>query len=119
MATLKLKNSLKLKQFIAVVVKDVEDEIKKLENWQDLKYDHELIKSVSDLIDKKVMDGSVQNYKIDKQSLLMTVLCSVFNLNDEEKKAVEATVEFLVENKLILAWTFKKGFQMLFKKLHF
>ena len=97
------------------------DELKKdimgLKEWENLKFNHQLIISVAEKIDDKLRSNNIKDKKVDKHTLLLEILKEVFNLNENEEKAVQDIVNFLIEDKKILGWFIKKSSLFFFQRL--
>jgi translation initiation factor 2B subunit (eIF-2B alpha/beta/delta family) len=115
----KVKNS--LKSFITsnVIVNNLIKEIQTIPNYQNLKYDMELVERICQTIEEKVKKGnSKSTNKIDKKQLVINVLQQLFQLNPTEIQIVDKTIEYFVSNGIVKNKTiFKKLFSCLVDQL--
>lgn len=91
---LKLKRGLKKSEQIGQLVSSCVLEVKSLQNYDQLKLDQKLTKSIM----KTVLSVSKQiEGEIDKSAIVKEVLTQVFHLNEEEMKIVEQQIEYIID----------------------
>jgi hypothetical protein len=71
----------------------IEDKIKALPNYTELKVHPELILLCCQLVENSIEDN--KKLKVDKKELVINVMHKLFNYNPADKKTVEETIEFL------------------------
>ena len=96
------------KQLIATL----ENRIRSLPNFQELKLNPELVLYACNLIENIVK----RKYKIDKKNLCVNVLTSIFAFTDADKKSCGEIVEFLHSTGQIKKATFWKKVKIVLKK---
>jgi hypothetical protein len=79
------------------IVSVLEEKVKSLPNYQELRLHPELILLCCNLIENSVSKKD----KVQKKDLAVKVLGSVFNYSAADKKACEDAIEFLHSNKRI------------------
>ncbi len=106
MNTVKFKNSLAIHNFIFGLIKRISYKIQEIENYQSLKMNPELTTYVLQCINEEIAQIKKNlASKIDVKAILTEVLKNVFKLSDTEITQIEAQLDFITDNKLIL----KKG----------
>ncbi len=104
-----IENSLAKKQYIAKIIKTVVEKVNELENVPSLKNDLELLKYIVSLVLIQVKP----KYKLseeDIESIILTILIQIFNLNPNEVDKVKEDIKFLQDNNLIKTFSsFQKG----------
>jgi hypothetical protein len=104
-----IENSLAKKQYIANIIKTVVSKVNELENVPSLKNDLELLKYIVSLVLVQVKP----KYKLsedDIESIILTILIQIFNLNPNEVDKVKEDIKFLRDNNLIKTFSsFQKG----------
>jgi hypothetical protein len=104
-----IENSLAKKQYIANIIKTVVSKVNELENVPSLKNDLELLKYIVSLVLVQVKP----KYKLsedDIESIILTILIQIFNLNPNEVDKVKEDIKFLQDNNLIKTFSsFQKG----------
>jgi hypothetical protein len=104
-----IENSLAKKQYIAKIIKTVVSKVNELENVPSLKNDLELLKYIVSLVLIQVKP----KYKLseeDIESIILTILIQIFNLNPNEVDKVKEDIKFLQDNNLIKTFSsFQKG----------
>ena len=104
---LKLKGTLLSNQTVLSIVKQGVENIKALENWEELKRDDELVVSTTKFIDKQVESLKPKLRKeINKRQLLIEIFKNAFELTQEDIREIEKILNFAINNKVIK----KKGF---------
>lgn len=71
----------------------IEDKIKNLPNYTELKVHPELVLLCCQLVENSIDDN--KKVKVDKKELVINVLNKIFVYNPNDKKVVEEMVEFL------------------------
>jgi hypothetical protein len=71
----------------------IEDKIKALPNYTELKVHPELILLCCQLVENSIEDN--KKLKIDKKDLVIAVMNKLFTYNPTDKRTVEETIEFL------------------------
>jgi hypothetical protein len=94
----KLKNSLVDNDIERQIVQVIEQRIKALPNYMELRLHPELILLACNLIENAAED---RKKKLDKKTVLIKILSSIFNYTEPDKKNVSDTIEFLHSNKKI------------------
>ena len=99
---LKLKGTLLSNQTVLSIVKQGVENIKALENWEELKRDDELVVSTTKFKDKQVESLKPKLRKeINKRQLLIEIFKNAFELTQEDIREIEKILNFAVNNKVI------------------
>ena len=99
---LKLKGTLLSNQTVLSIVKQGVENIKALENWEELKRDDELVVSTTKFIDKQVENLKPKLRKeINKRQLLIEIFKNAFELTQEDIREIEKILNFAINNKVI------------------
>jgi len=80
------------------------DKIKEIDSYTGLKQDHELLKFVCECIENSVSSDNKNKNKTDKKQLCIDVYTKCFTLTESEKITLSNSIEFLIDNKLIIKY---------------
>jgi hypothetical protein len=94
----KLKHNLLNMDLEKQLIEVIDQRIRTLPNYQELRLNPELVLLTCNLVENAVIDKHI---KIDKKSLCLRVLTSIFTYTEADKKQVSETIEFLHCNKRI------------------
>jgi hypothetical protein len=99
----KKKNSLKKFSNESEIFKHIIEEVKSLENYQELKGNVDLIEYVCNLVEEYVNNKNKKgNNRVDKKQLVTRIFIQLFNLSvADEIKVINNQIEFLHANNLI------------------
>lgn len=84
----------------------IEQKVKGLPNYVELKIHPELVLLCCQLVENSIDDN--KKLKFDKKELVVNVLHKIFNYNAVDRKAVEECIEFLWQTKKIHKVKFMK-----------
>lgn len=113
----KLKNNLKHLDLEKQIIEAIDQKIKRLPNYAELKHNPELVLLVCNLLENSI-DNRKSKIKVDKKLLVLKVLTATFNYNEQDKKQIDQTIEFLHSNKRIKkVSTFRKISSMVWEWL--
>jgi len=101
----KLKNQLLNLDLEKQLIEVIEQRIRNLPNYLELRLNPELILLCCNLIENSLDKKKV---KLDKKALCLRVLASIFQYSEADKKHVDNTIEFLHSNKKIKKVSFSK-----------
>lgn len=94
----KLKNNLLNMDLEKQLIEVIDQRIRTLPNYNELRLNPELILLCCNLVENACVDKKI---KIDKKALCVRVLASIFAYSEPEKKQVSESIEFLHCNKRI------------------
>jgi hypothetical protein len=97
MSLVKPKNSLLTTIHEGGLLKSIQDEIKSLPNFEQLKHNSELFEYVL----QKIENGTKSGIVIDKVKVALQILNSLYGYQPQELKLVENQLVYMVENKII------------------
>jgi hypothetical protein len=111
-----------MKMFIQsnVIQDQVIKHIQTVPNYQNLKYNMQLVHYICQLIEDTIDKGNSKKKqnKIDKKQLVTTILQQLFQLNPNEIQMIEGVIECFVTNNFVKKKTkLKKLFTCLVDKL--
>ncbi len=101
----KLKHHLKNMDLEKQLIEVIDQRIRTLPNYVELRLNPELILLCCNLIENAVIDKKI---KLDKKALCLRILSTIFSYNEADKKHVDSTIEFLHSNKRIKKVSFAK-----------
>ncbi len=112
----KLKNRLLLLESEKELSRYIEERIKKLSNYTELKIDNEVIKLVCNIVENSDLSKNLKNNKkkFDKKQFVIKVLSSIYNYLDSDKKQVDTIIEDLHTNGDIKKIPLIKKYKLLF-----
>jgi hypothetical protein len=96
---IKFKNTLVTHNIYFSLVDLISKKILSLSNYQALKTDIELVKTVCNIVENCVRKGNSKSATpIDKSKLVVDALIKVYNLNATEQLVVQGIINFLYNN---------------------
>lgn len=102
MPKLHLKNKAKSTKNVANLVDSCLCEVRGIPNYNSLRLNQELTKSICVFVEDFVSSFSKsQQEKVDKNNVVIEVLSKAFGLSPDEILVIKSQIEFLVENNLI------------------
>lgn len=106
LADVKLKNTGKSLVLKSVIQQQIIQQLQLLPDLPSLKNDQELTKTVCNLVETAIKNNKKK--KINKKSLVIDILATVFRSNDGDKDIIGKQIEFLFNNGDIKGKTIKK-----------
>jgi uncharacterized membrane protein YheB (UPF0754 family) len=91
------KNSLADHISVNTVKNNIVTKISSIPNYISLKYDLELIKYISNLIENMIPNKTKKT--LDKPSTIIDIMSSLFSLSDQDKSILSQSITFLMNNK--------------------
>ncbi len=101
----KLRHVLKDMNLEKQLIEVIDQRIRTLPNYMELRLNPELILLCCNLIENAVIDKKI---KLDKKALCLRILSTIFQYNENDKKHVDSTIQFLHANKRIKMVSFSK-----------
>ena len=111
-----LKKSLAEENYVKTIVVQGTCKVKeKLIDYQEHKLDPQLIHSIMNWIEKEIYKSKYCKKEFDKSKILRDIIVSIFgDLNEDENKFIESTIQHIIDNKLVKKNTlFLKGYDLL------
>jgi hypothetical protein len=93
------KNTLADHITVNTVKNTIVTKISSIPNFTSLKYDLELIKYISNLIENMIPKKTKQ--ALDKPQTIIDIMTTLFSLNDQEKAILSKSITFLMNNNHI------------------
>ena len=93
-------NLLKLHYTYETLLVDIVEELKKIPNLEHLRMNPELTKMVCQVVEEICYSKTIKG-KIEKKTLVIEVFSKIFNLTEEEQKAMSNDIDFCCNNGLI------------------
>jgi hypothetical protein len=93
------KNTLADHIAVNTVKNNIVTKISSIPNYISLKYDLELIKYISNLIENMIPKNTKKT--LDKPSTIIDIMSTLFSLNDQDKSILSQSITFLMNNKHI------------------
>ena len=116
MGKLVLKKSLAIENYVkSIIVRGTCQVKENLIDYQEHKLDPQLVNCIMNFIEKEISKGKYCKKEFDKSKILRDIIVSIFgDLNEDENKFIESTVQHIIDNKLIKKHTlFLKGYDLL------
>ena len=113
-----LKKSLAQENYVkTLVVKGVCQVKETVIDYEQHKMDAQLIQCIMNWIEKEIYKSKYSKKEFDKSKILRDIIVSIFgDLNEDENKFIESTIQHIIDNKLVKKNTlFLKGFDLLKK----
>ena len=111
-----LKKSLAQENYVKSLVVKGSCQVKEaVIDYADHKLDPQLIHCIMNFIEKEISKGKYCKKEFDKSKILQDIIVSIFvELNEEENKWLESTIQHIIDNKLVKKNTlFLKGWDLL------
>ena len=118
MGKLVLKKSLAIENYVkSIIVRGTCQVKENLIDYQEHKLDPQLVNCIMNFIEKEISKGKYCKKEFDKSKILRDIIVSIFgDLNEDENKFIESTIQHIIDNKLVKKNTlFLKGFDLLKK----
>ncbi len=96
---LTLKHSLKRSQVETNICNNIIEKINQIPNFQEFKTNPEMIKLICNAIENEVYHNSLK--KVNKKEMALNIFKRVFEINEQEEKIIDDSIEFLHANKQI------------------
>ena len=116
MGKLVLKKSLAIENYVkSIIVRGTCQVKENLIDYQEHKLDPQLVNCIMNFIEKEISKGKYCKKEFDKSKILRDIIVSIFgDLNEDENKFIESTIQHIIDNKLVKKNTlFLKGFDLL------
>ena len=86
-------------------------------DYEQHKLDPQLVNCIMNWIEKEIYKSKYCKKEFDKSKILRDIIVSIFgDLNEDENKFIESTIQHIIDNKLVKKNTlFLKGFDLLKK----
>lgn len=99
----KTKNKLKFQQYNDQLKKHIIEKVKELDNLGPMKNDHmELLTFICTCVENGLNEKYEKKHKTDKKKLVLQIFEEIFNsLNEDEKKKLGNSIDFLISNDLV------------------
>ena len=113
-----LKKSLAQENYVkTLVVKGVCQVKETVIDYEQHKLDPQLVNCIMNWIEKEIYKSKYCKKEFDKSKILRDIILSIFgDLNEDENKFIESTIQHIIDNKLVKKNTlFLKGFDLLKK----
>ena len=113
-----LKKSLAIENYVkSIIVRGTCQVKENLIDYQEHKLDPQLIHCIMNWIEKEIYKSKYCKKEFDKSKILRDIIVSIFgDLNEDENKFIESTIQHIIDNKLVKKNTlFLKGFDLLKK----
>ena len=116
MGKLVLKKSLAIENYVkSIIVRGTCQVKENLIDYQEHKLDPQLVNCIMNFIEKEISKGKYCKKEFDKSKILRDIIVSIFgDLNEDENKFIESTIQHIIDNKLVKKNTlFLKGWDLL------
>ena len=115
MGKIVLKKSLAQENYVkSLVVKGTCQVKENVIDYADHKLDPQLIHCIMNFIEKEIYKSKYCKKEFDKSKILRDIIVSIFgDLNEDENKFIESTIQHIIDNKLVKKNTlFLKAFDL-------
>ena len=98
-----LKKSLAQENYVkTLVVKGVCQVKEKVIDFQDHKLHPQLVNDIMQFIEREIGKSKYCKKEFDKSKILRDIIVSIFgDLNEDENKFIESTIQHIIDNKLV------------------
>jgi hypothetical protein len=111
-----LKKSLAQENYVKNLVVKTTCQVKQnVIDYENHKLDPQLVNCIMNFIEREIAKGKYCKKEFDKSKILRDIIVSIFgDLNEDENKFIESTIQHIIDNKLIKKHTlFLKGYDLL------
>ena len=111
-----LKKSLAQENYVkSIVLKCVCNVKESLIDYEQHKLDPQLVNDIMQFIEREIGKSKYCKKEFDKSKILRDIIVSIFgDLNEDENKFIESTIQHIIDNKLVKKNTlFLKGWDLL------
>ena len=99
---LKLQNSLEKSNFIKQLILKAICEIKtNLVDFEQYKLNQQLINDVINFVKSEISKSKYNKEDFDKSEIIKEIMVQVFGLNESELIILDASIQFILDNKLV------------------
>ena len=99
---LKLQNSLEKSNFIKQLILKAICEIKtNLVDFEQYKLNQQLINDVINFVKSEISKSKYSKDEFDKTEIIKEIMSQVFNLSESELIILDASIQFILDNKLV------------------
>ena len=99
---LKLQNSLEKSNFIKQLILKAICEIKtNLVDFEQYKLNQQLINDVINFVKSEISKSKYSKEDFDKSEIIKEIMVQVFGLNESELIILDASIQFILDNKLV------------------
>ena len=99
---LKLQNSLEKSNFIKQLILKAICEIKtNLIDFEQYKLNQQLINDVINFVKSEISKSKYSKEDFDKSEIIKEIMVQVFGLNESELIILDASIQFILDNKLV------------------
>ena len=115
MGKIVLKKSLAQENYVkSLVVKGTCQVKENVIDYEQHKLDPQLVHCIMNFIEKEIYKSKYCKKEFDKSKILRDIIVSIFgDLNEDEKKFIESTIQHIIDNKLVKKNTlFLKAFDL-------
>lgn len=98
---IKLKNSLKIEDFVgSLIVKSI-IQIKQVTNYETHKLNQDLTELVAKFVEKEIFESGIKDKTLNKREIVKEVFAKTFELTDQDILELDRQLKYLIENKII------------------
>ena len=111
-----LKKSLAQENYVKTLVVKGTCQVKEnVIDYEQHKLDPQLVNCIMNFIEREISKGKYCKKEFDKSKILRDIIVSIFgDLNEDENKFIESTIQHIIDNKLVKKNTlFLKGYDLL------
>ena len=111
-----LKKSLAQENYVKTLVIKGTCQVKEnVIDYEQHKLDPQLVHCIMNFIEKEIYKSKYCKKEFDKSKILRDIIVSIFgDLNEDENKFIESTIQHIIDNKLVKKNTlFLKGWDLL------